>query len=130
MSRCARLSFSRSLRLRNVAFLTAALPVMLAACSSTPPEPEQRLSLYALCPRWRAIESTIRYPASAIYSRSEGVVVVAFTIQPTGDIGDVEVVRSAGLMLNGAMLDAISLLKCLPSDHATRVQVQRWFQLR
>ena len=109
--------------------LALTLLAALAACT-TPDAHEQQVSLYEACPSWRALQRLMRYPPAAAWSRTEGIVVVAFTIAPTGDVGDIEVVRTAGPLLDGVVLDAVKQLQCNPRDAPIRIAITMPFMLR
>lgn len=56
-----------------------------------------------------------RYPASAAAARRQGVVVIKMVISPAGCVGDMRVVRSAGLDLDFAAFNAVKEWRYTPT---------------
>lgn len=58
---------------------------------------------------YRFLASNIRYPAEASRNRIQGRVVLSIVVEPGGNIGNVEVIRSAGPLLDAEAVRVIML---------------------
>ncbi len=84
----------------------------------------------------RRLQETLRYPPAALRRQLTGTVDVEILVKPTGDVGDVRVVRSSShAVLDDAAVDAIRHLPRLPfpaglAPRTIRARLPVVFELR
>ena len=74
-----------------------------------------------ICPNWPDVRSNVEYPAQAQRKNITGDVVVEFSVDASGAVKDINIVRSANKIFNGAVTAAISRLQCEGQGQPQRV---------
>jgi protein TonB len=104
-------------------------PVYAPPAPPAPPAPAAPPSIGVACPNSQQIRTEIKYPLQAKKDGIEGEVEVAFTLTTTGEIKDIEVVKSSNRVFNNPVISATRQFKCTAQARDVRVTVPYSFKL-
>jgi protein TonB len=111
---------------REPATAPAPAPAAAAVAPAAAPQP---VNVALACPNHMEVRSRLPYPAQAQRMGLSGEVVMAFTVDTSGKIDDVTVVKSSNPLFNSAASNAVSQLHCLGQGREVRVRVAFLFRL-
>jgi TonB family protein len=104
----------------------SARPASIVAAAASPAVPEEVDMGEVLIPPRRVSGETARYPDAAARLRLEGSVLVDVVVEPTGSVGAVRVLESAGSILDQAVSDAVREWRFEPARVEGRPVRIRW----
>jgi protein TonB len=115
----------------NVPIATQTAPAVPAPSAPAPVHREApaQASVGVVCPNSTEIRSSIRYPREAQRDGITGDVVIGFTVDTSGSIRNVTVVRSADPVLDRAAADAVEKFHCVAQGADVNVVVPFAFHL-
>lgn len=109
-------------------------PVAPLPVEPAPPAPVVRAEPAAVnvgiaCPNHLSVRSNVQYPDQAARRGLNGDVLVEFVVGPSGEIGNVTVVKSSNSLFNAAATNAVGKFKCIGQGQSVRVRVPFVFRL-
>lgn len=94
-----------------------------------PAAPAEAVSAALVCPNHLTVRNQVQYPAKALRMGLTGQADVEFVVTRSGDIRDIEVVRSTNPVFNAAAAAATAQLRCVGQGRDLRVRIPYTFRL-